>query len=244
MEETLSPPPPDWYRPLASHLKEAYLRYSFTYGTPQEVEFLCEVLELSEGKRVLDVGAGPGRHAIELAKRGIEVVAIDISRDFIDLARSRARQAGVTVSLFEMDARNLPFEAEFDAAMSICEGAFGLGLDDLAILRGMARSLRPAGLLAAAAGNAFYLVRHMLDRGEFDPVRMLFKETVNVVGADGSERTFDMWNSAFTPREMEWIANGAGLDPVAVYGVSPGEYSRASPTFDHPELLLIARRPG
>ncbi|MCW3035493.1 MAG: hypothetical protein JWM17_805, partial [Actinobacteria bacterium] len=41
----------------------------------------------------------------------------------------------------------------------------------------------------------------------------------------------------------EWIANGAGLNPEAVFGVSPGEYGREAPTFEHPELLLIARKP-
>ena len=47
----------------------------------------------------------------------------------------------------------------------------------------------------------------------------------------------------FTPREMEWIANGAGLDPDAVYGIAPGAYAIQAPTRDHPELLLLATKP-
>src|SRR5690606_8010785 len=53
-----------WFEDVADHLGEAYLRYSFTYGTAQEVEFLIDALALQPGDRVLDVGCGPGRHSI------------------------------------------------------------------------------------------------------------------------------------------------------------------------------------
>ena len=42
------------------------------------------------GMRVLDVGCGPGRHAHALAGRGIEVVGVDISQRFVDLATEAA----------------------------------------------------------------------------------------------------------------------------------------------------------
>lgn len=228
---------------MAAHLGEAYLRYSFTYGTPQEVNFLYEELELEPGKRLLDVGCGPGRHAVEFAKRGVEVVGIDISPDFTAIARSRAKEAGVTISIFEMDAHELPFEEEFDAAMSLCEGAFGLGLDDLRILRGMARAVKAGGGVVAGAPNVFYVMTHLASSGTFDPSLMQYTEKVQVKGADGSTREFELTNSCYTPREMSWIANGAGLDPVAVWGVTPGGYRAEAPTHDHPELLLRASKP-
>lgn len=235
-------PDPDWYKPIAAHLRSAYLRYSFTMGSVQEVDFLMDELRLERGMRLLDVGMGPGRHAVEFAARGLQVVGIDLSSEFVDLARARASTTqGVQASFFAMDARHMPFEDEFDGVISICEGAFSLGIDDLGILRRMAAALKPGARLAVGAVNVFYVTRHHSEG--FDPATMLFKETQEVIGEDGSRIAFEMWNSCFTSREMEWIANGAALEPLAVYGIEPGKYARSAPGFDHPELLLVAEKP-
>ncbi|MGH2812506.1 MAG: class I SAM-dependent methyltransferase [Actinomycetota bacterium] len=243
MSDPVPDPPPDWYRPLAAHLREAYLRYSFTYGTAQEAGFLWDLLQLREGDRLLDVGSGPGRHSLEFARRGASVVAVDLSPEFAAIARERARSEKLSLSVFVMNALEMPFDSEFDAVISICEGAFGLGLDDLAILRRVARALKPGSAAAIGAPNVFYVAEHLKDRGRLDPSSMMFHEKVEVVGASGDTQEFEMWNSCYTPREMAWIANGAGLDPEEIFGIAPGSYRREPPSRDHPELLLLARRP-
>src|SRR4051794_15865150 len=101
-----------WFEPIAEHLGAAYLRYSFTKGTVQEVDHVVAALGLTPGMRVLDVGCGPGRHAHELARRGIAVHGIDISETFVELAR---RDAPDEATFERLDARALPFDAEFDA---------------------------------------------------------------------------------------------------------------------------------
>jgi SAM-dependent methyltransferase len=243
--DAASPSPgADWYIRLADHLGAAYLQYEFAKGTVPEVDFLVTALSLKGGDRVLDVGTGPGRHAIELARRGLQVVGIDISSTFLSIARKQASDAGVPVSFFEMDAAELPFEDEFDAVISICEGAFGLGLDDLTILRSIRRALKPGGHTAVSAANVFYVLKQLKEGDFFDPVTSVYRRTVEgVVGEDGSIARFDMWNSCYTPRELEWIANGAGLDPDFVTGVSPGDFKGRTPSMDDPELLLLARKP-
>jgi len=74
-----------WFEDIAAHAGAAYLRYSFTKGTVQEVDFLVDVLGLKPGDRVLDVGCGPGRHVHELAGRGIEAHGVDISQRFVEV---------------------------------------------------------------------------------------------------------------------------------------------------------------
>ena len=93
-----------WFEPVAQHMGRAYLRYSFVQGTVQEIDFLMEALNLTQGQRVLDVGCGPGRHSHELARRGILVHGIDISQEFIEIARQDA-PPGATFE--RLDARDL-----------------------------------------------------------------------------------------------------------------------------------------
>jgi len=76
-----------------------------------------DVIKLSEakGKSVLDVGTGRGRLAISFAFAGAaEVVAADISREMIDMAKKRSKEAGVAdkITLCVCDAERLPFKDE------------------------------------------------------------------------------------------------------------------------------------
>src|SRR5439155_8412629 len=105
-----------WFEPLADHLGAAYLRYSFTKGTEQEVDFLFDALSLRPGDHLLDVGCGPGRHAHAFAARGVDVVGIDIAQRFVDLANATVLD-GAPARFERVDARHLPFADEFDAAI-------------------------------------------------------------------------------------------------------------------------------
>jgi SAM-dependent methyltransferase len=236
-----------WFEPVADHLGSAYLRYSFTKGTDQEVAFLVVALGLEPGMRVLDVGCGPGRHAHALARLGLEVVGVDISQRFIDLATESA-PPGATFQ--RADARDLAFDAEFDAAISLCQGAFGLTggpgapLDgDGAVLAGMARALRPGGFLAVSAFSAYFMLRFLEDHDTFDADAGVNHERTTVKDETGREAEVDLWTTCFTPRELRLLAAGAGLAVRHLWAVTPGAYAADPPSIDTPELLLVAARP-
>lgn len=238
-----------WFEDVADHLGAAYLRYSFTKGTEQEVTFLVDALGLAPGARVLDVGCGPGRHAFALAARGISVVGVDISERFISLARENT-PPGLPVTFERADARSLPFSEEFDAVLSLCQGAFGLSagggvpgdrLDpDRPVLEGMARALRPGGSLAVSAFSAYFQVRYLGEADSFDAERGVNHEHTAVRNQDGVEVPVDLWTTCFTPRELRLLAESAGLRPDHVWSVTPGEYAANPPDVDHHEFLLLA----
>lgn len=238
-----------WFEALADHLGEAYLRYSFTMGTDNEVAFLVEALGLEPGMRVLDVGCGPGRHARALGARGIAVHGVDIAQRFVDIARIDA-PAGVTFE--RLDARAMAFEAEFDAVISLCQGAFGLagGLGagpmqdpDATVLDGMARALRPGGRLAVSAFSAYFQIRWLEDTDTFDAGAGVNHERTELRGPDGSRADHDLWTTCFTPRELRLLAARSGLRVEQLWSVSPGDYARRPPDLDHHEFLLVASRP-
>jgi len=85
------------------------------------LEILTE--KLTPGSRILDLGGGPGRYAIELARRGHRVVLADLSQTQLDVARQRVAAAGLsaTVESFdEVNATNLAAyaDASFDAVVA------------------------------------------------------------------------------------------------------------------------------
>lgn len=231
-----------WFAELADFMGPAYLRYSFTKGTEQEVAFLVDELGIEPGMRVLDVGCGPGRHAHALARRGVRVHGIDISRRFVELAEYGS-PPGATFT--QLDARSLPFDSEFDAAISLCQGGFGLvGEDDLSVLDGMRRAVKPGGLLALTAFSAYFAVRFIEDTDRFDARTGVNHERTTVKNEDGDELEADLWTTCFTPRELRLLCAAAGIEVDALYSTTPGDYARRPPDLDHPEWLVIGRRPS
>jgi SAM-dependent methyltransferase len=232
-----------FFAAVAERLGKSYLRYSFTKGTDQEVEFLVELLKLPEGARILDVGCGPGRHAIALAERGYEVTGIDVSRRFLELAAASANEAGVKPAFFEVDARQMPFDDEFDAVISLCQGGFGLmGDDDGLVMRRMAEALRSSGRLAMTAFSGYFEASHPRE-ATFDIDNGVVHEMAPIRDEEGTEADMDLWTSVFTPRELRLLSIGVGLIPEHVWSVTPGDYGRRGPSIDDPELLLVARKP-
>ena len=235
-------PPQHWFEPLADHLGAAYLRYSFTKGTDQEVDFLIDVLGLEAGMRVLDVGCGPGRHAHELGRRGIGVLGIDISERFIELARVSA-PAGVDFR--RADARALDIDGGFDAAMSLCQGAFGLvgpGAD-LDVLRGMRRALVPGGRMAVSAFSSYFSVRYQTE-ADFDITTGVAHEHTELRSESGEARAAELWTTCYTPRELHLLFERAELVVDDVWSVTPGTYTAAPATIELPELLVRAHAAG
>ena len=235
-----------WFEPVADHLGSAYLRYSFTKGTRREVDFLVSVLDLDPGARILDVGCGPGRHALDLAERGFEVHGVDISQRFVDLARA---DAPAHASFERLDATCMAFDAEFDAAISLCQGAFGLCggpgsvLDgDGAVLAGMARAVRPGGRVAVSAFSAYFQMRFLELTDTFDAAAGVNHERTEVRDPDGVVAPAELWTTCFTPRELRLLARVAGLDVLDVWSVAPGDYAERPPDLDHAEFLLLAER--
>ncbi len=238
-----------WFEPLAAHMGGAYLRYSFTKGTSNEIDNLVDLLDLEPGAAVLDVGCGPGRHLHELARRGMVVFGLDISMEFARLAHVDER--GTVHPVVRGDARALPYCGCFDAVISLCQGGFGLlggpgsvSVDpDLEVLSQIVHVLRPGGSLAVSGFSSYFQMRYLEDSDRFDATSGTNHETTEVRGEGGNAIPADLWTTCFTPRELRLMALVAGLDVDGVYSVEPGNYAPTVPDTDSPEYLMIASKP-
>ena len=237
-----------WFDPIADHLSEAYLRYSFTYGTENEVSCLYDILGLSPGDRLLDVGCGPGRHSHLFAEREIDVLGLDISNEFIKLANKENSKA----NFLRQDVREMDLEEEFDAVVSMCQGGFGLlcepesSIDDpdtdLKALENMARALKPGGKLALSAFSAYFQIQYLGDNDNFDALTGVNRENTEIMNREGEKKEAVTWTTCFTPRELRLMSEKVGLLGKNIWSVTPIDYKLLPCDIKNPEFLLLAEK--
>lgn len=237
--------PGDYYAPIGNFLREQYLAYNFTKGTVAEVDFLVKLFDLPKGASILDVGCGVGRHSLELARRGYHTLGIDISIGFIDVARKSATTEGLPAEFHVVDARDMTFVRKFDAAICLCEGAFGLAGSDRAhksILTNVYLALKPGALFVLTAINALSAARHKTENETFDAYTCTSVSHEVIQNAAGETREVNFYTTCFTYRELKWLLEEAGFTIEAGYGCTAGAFQRKPLNTDDIEIMMVARR--
>ena len=215
--------------------------------TAEEVEFICEALELLRGATVLDLCCGQGRHSQLLADRGMKVVGLDSSRFLLTEAQKNASSSENRIHLVEGDTRHIPLKPVCDAVINLYT-SFGFfeDSDNKRVITAVAAALKPSGKFLLEYWNPYAALQLNQTRNwwwlsdsllalaevEYDSEsgRLSDYRTVIDLSTGAAQESVNHIRFYF-PTELKGMLESAGLKVRAMYG-----------DFDYSPFLTESRR--
>jgi SAM-dependent methyltransferase len=218
----------------------------------EQIEKILALVGYEEGA-VLDLCCGPGRHSLALAKRGIQVAAVDRSEFLLRRAKEEAAKSNLEIEFVLDDMRHFVSDQSFSLILNLFTsfGYFDDIEDDLKVLQNAYRSLKPGGAMVIDVFGKEPLARkyQATNSTKFGDEVMLIQrneicedwtrcrnEWILVKGA--TARTFNFQTRLYSGQEMKDILRKAGFEEVKVFGDLDGnEYG-----VDAARLIAVGRK--
>jgi ubiquinone/menaquinone biosynthesis C-methylase UbiE len=221
--------------------------------TQREIAGLREMAPLPPDAEVLDVACGWGRHSVEMARNGFRVTGMDWSETLLARARRRAAGASVEVEWVQGDMREIPWESRFDLVVSMYSslGYFLSDEEDLRVLRGAARALKPDGVFVIETMHRDHIVSAFAERDwweteggatvwverEFDAIEGVSREWTRWSrGKEIGEKYHELRIRSAT--EWDALLRQAGLIPVDFWG----DWELQPFLHTSPDLIVVCRK--
>lgn len=250
-----------WYETLFENYGKKYDQEVFVQGTLGECDFIEREIGFDKSIRILDVGCGTGRHAIELSKRGYQVTGIDLSDSQLARAREKAEEQNVRIAFLKHDARNLPFMDEYDLVMMLCEGGFPLMETDemnYEILKNATKALTKRGKIIFTTLNGLFPLYHSVEAfcaagaqdgnatyrsNTFDLMTFRDHNITEIEDDDGNKRKLECNERYYVPSEITWLLKSLGYKKIDIFGAKLGAFSRNDKlTTEDFEMLVVAEK--
>ncbi|HXG65555.1 MAG TPA: class I SAM-dependent methyltransferase [Blastocatellia bacterium] len=206
-----------------------------------------------QGGAVLDLCCGPGRHSVELARRGIQVTAVDRTEYLLNKAKERAAASGLTIEFIQEDMRRFVRPGAFALALNLFTsfGYFDKKGEDLQTLRNIYESLQPGGALLMDIMGKEIVARGMqltasspgpdgsllVERHEiFDGWSRMRNEWILIKGEKA--RSFKFHHTLYSGQELKILFESAGFAEVSLFGDLAGsEYG-----WEASRLIVVGRK--
>jgi SAM-dependent methyltransferase len=221
-------------------------------SAPAEIGALEKLVGLSPPADVLDLCCGPGQHAVELGRRGYSVTGVDLTEEYLERARQRARAGGMAVEWVRSDMRSFERRESFDMIVNLFTsfGFFEDPNDDRQVLVRAHASLRLGGVLVIDLMGKEVLARIYRERDwhEEDGVLVLEERRLSqdwswmdnrwiaVAGGNSVEHRFS--HRVYSGAELKSLLGAVGFREVSAFG------SFAGAPYDQlaERLLVVARK--
>jgi 2-polyprenyl-3-methyl-5-hydroxy-6-metoxy-1,4-benzoquinol methylase len=250
-----------WYESLFEGYGQTYDSENFTQGTTGESDFIERELNYNKSLKILDVGCGTGRHTIELTRRGYKITGIDLSESMLQTARNKAKAGNLDIEFLQHDARNLPFNKDFDVAIMLCEAGFPLMETDemnFGILKNVCKSLKDKGRLIFTTLNGLFPLYHSVEKfmaenakndnatyrsNTFDLMTFRDHNVTEFTDDFGNKKTLECNERYYVPSEITWLLKSLGFNKIEIFGARLGAFTRENQlTTEDFEMLVIAEK--
>jgi 2-polyprenyl-3-methyl-5-hydroxy-6-metoxy-1,4-benzoquinol methylase len=222
--------------------------------TVKETDFIASYFQLAKGSKVLDLMCGYGRHALALARKGVEVTAVDNLADYINELKTGAEKEGLPVNALQHDVTSFSATDKYDLVMCMGNSLnFFDEADTVQILSSAAACLKPGGHLLLNSWSVAEIAFKNFKEKSWSEVnglkfltdsKLLFHPTrieteSTIIGPDGATEIKKGVDYIFSINEMEAMINKSGLQLKELYSI-PG---RKKFTVGEPRIYIVAQKP-
>ena len=224
----------------------------FWANTPSEVEQIVTLLGLKPGAALLDLCCGPGRHALELARRGYRVTGVDRTRRYLEEARKMAEKEGLQIEFLEDDMRRFSRPGAFEAVLNLYTsfGYFEDSAEDLAVLTRVLESLKQGGrLIMDLVGQEVFLRSFrprdwreegdliVLEQRSLSPDQTWLENRWTVLKG-GRRKEFRVSHRLYSRESLTALLQEAGFTSIKIYGdLAGGSYNEQAK-----RLIAVAQK--
>ncbi|MGD0528958.1 MAG: methyltransferase domain-containing protein [Polyangiaceae bacterium] len=220
----------------------------------REVDFVEDSLGIERGGAVLDLACGTGRHTIELARRGYEVVGFDLSLAMLARAGEDAQDHDAKVNFVQGDMREMTFDEQFDGVFC-WNTSFGFFEEEknALVVDHIHRSLRAGGLFLLDVINRDFLIRQSpslawfegdgcvcMDEMSVDFITSRMKVKRTMMLDDGRSREIEYSMRVYSLHELGKILHDHGFKVCEVSGrvATPGVFFGN----ESPRTIILAEK--
>lgn len=217
-------------------------------ATAEEIDQIVELLGIKTDAKILDLCCGIGRHSLELARRGFQVIGVDRTKEYLAKARKRAESEGLNIEFVRGDMRRFCLLEGFDVVINMFTafGYFEKPAENRRVLTNMYCSLRKGGKLLIDIMGKEVLARIYRERDWYEEDGKIvlreckmrenwsWAENRWILVGNGKKREFRFGHRVYSAVELAALLTDCGFSSVSIYGDLDGS------DYDHKAKRLIA----